>query len=387
MVFDPPTLFGLIGLIGTTAGLLLLFFWLHDRSVTALALWGVAFVLVSLGSALVVMRGSAGDVWSLQVGPVLTLTGYGLMWCGARSFEGRKCNYPLALLGAGLWLIASQFDGFAEATATRMRLSSVVIVTYTLLTAAEYWRARDKELMSRWPAIVLLLVHAFLFTLRIPFVESVPFPGGTSPGNPGWIPVGAVGMLLHTFCLAFLVMSMTRERGELRQRRSAQLDPLTGVANRRGFLDRGERLLRRCLAENKPAAVLILDLDLFKQINDTFGHQAGDHVLRVFCETANAVLRPTDVFGRLGGEEFACLLPGASAAEALQVAERIRASFEDRRDSIPVQGAASTVSVGVATTLDVAPDLEELMAAADRAVYLAKANGRNRVERARPVAA
>jgi len=382
MAFDPPTLFGLSGLVGTTAGVLLLFFWLHDRRVAALALWGSAFVLVSLGSALVVTRANAADVWSSQVGPVMTLTGYGLMWCGARSFEGRSLHFPLAVLGAVVWLAAMQVDAFVGAPALRMRLSSATIVIYSLATAAEYWRARDPGLISRWPAIALLLVHAAFFALRFALVEAVPFPGGSAPADPKWVPVGAVSLLLHVVCLAFLVMNMARERAELQQRRQAHLDPLTGVANRRGFLDRGERTLRRCVADKEPAAVLIVDLDLFKQINDTLGHQAGDHVLCVFCETANTVLRPNDVFGRLGGEEFACLLPGASAAEALQVAERIRASFEDRRDSIPMRHGASTVSVGVATTLDVAADLETLMAAADRAVYLAKAKGRNRVEQA-----
>lgn len=382
MAFDPPTLFGLSGLVGTTAGLLLLFFWLQDRRVTALALWGTAFVLVSVGSTLVVTRAAEADVWARYVGPVMTLAGYGLMWCGARNFEGRSIFYPLAFAGAALWLAAMQVDAFAGSVATRMRLSSGLIVVYTIATAWEMWRARDREMMSRWPAIILLAVHAAFFTLRFVMVEAVPFPAGAAPADPRWVPVGAVSLLLHVVCMAFLVMNMARERAELAQRRQAQLDPLTGVANRRGFLERGARMVQRCAADKRPAAVLILDLDLFKQINDTFGHQAGDHVLCVFCETANSVLRPTDVFGRLGGEEFACLLPGASAEEALQVAERIRASFEDRRDSIPMRHGASTVSVGVATTLDVAHDLDALMAAADRAVYLAKARGRNRVEQA-----
>jgi diguanylate cyclase (GGDEF)-like protein len=175
---------------------------------------------------------------------------------------------------------------------------------------------------------------------------------------------------------------MAKERSELRHRRAAQLDSLTGVANRRAFMERAQRSLRRAVTEGRPVAVLLLDLDLFKQINDTFGHQTGDRVLCMFCDTASATLRPSDVFGRLGGEEFACLLPGASAPEALRVAERIRANFEGREAAAGAYDVVSTVSVGVATTQDIEGTLDALMAAADRALYQAKAKGRNRVERA-----
>jgi diguanylate cyclase (GGDEF)-like protein len=368
-------------ILGVAGGMLLAFACLQERSVTALALWGAGFVLFSFGSAIVVLSGPAPEPWLVQGAGALALLGYGAMWSGARTFEGRRPEYLRASLGALFWLAACQVDAFVASAGLRMRASSVIIVIYTLLTAREILLARDKELMSRWPAIALLVVHATFFSLRIPMVEMLPFPGGTNPHDGHWLPVGAIAMLLHCFCLSFLVMNMAKERAELQQRRAALLDPLTGVANRRAFVARAERQLQRSVADGKPVAVLLLDLDLFKQINDAFGHQAGDHVLCAFCETANAVLRPDDVFGRLGGEEFACLLPGASALEAMRVAERIRASFEERKDAIPTQDAISTVSVGVATTQDVVPDLTALMVAADRALYAAKANGRNRVER------
>jgi diguanylate cyclase (GGDEF)-like protein len=364
----------------------LLFSWLQDRSVTALALWGVALMCVSIGGALVVMQQPVIAL-SVYVGPALVLSGYGLMWCGARTFEGRTVPYAAAFLGALLWLVACQFDAFVQSQALRMRAASVLIVIYSLLVAGEYWRARDKELMSRWPAIVLMLVHAGCFFARIFLVEVLPFPAGISMDSIPWFPAGALVMLLHNFCMAFLIVNMAKERSELRQRRTAQLDPLTGVANRRAFMERGERLLARTTAQGQSAAVLLLDLDLFKQINDTFGHQTGDRVLCTFCDIANGVLRPTDVFGRLGGEEFVCLLPGATAAEALQVAERIRASFEGRDAVASARDVVSTVSVGVATTQDAGADLTALMVAAVRALYLAKAKGRNRVERAAAVTA
>jgi diguanylate cyclase (GGDEF)-like protein len=125
---------------------------------------------------------------------------------------------------------------------------------------------------------------------------------------------------------------------------------------------------------------LLLDLDRFKRINDTFGHHVGDQVLVKFCAVAMAALRPDDLFGRLGGEEFASLLPDTSLDEGLAVAERIRSSFEATTLEAGANTLAVTVSVGVEMSIDPSPNLADIIKAADRALYRAKANGRNRVE-------
>ena len=131
---------------------------------------------------------------------------------------------------------------------------------------------------------------------------------------------------------------------------------------------------------NQPAALLTFDLDRFKSINDKFGHPAGDTVLVTFCRLATSQLRPTDLFGRMGGEEFASLLPDTTRQDALQLAERLRAAFEATRHTVAEQPFTATVSVGVATSDDASFDLSALLVAADQALYRAKALGRNRVE-------
>jgi diguanylate cyclase (GGDEF)-like protein len=177
---------------------------------------------------------------------------------------------------------------------------------------------------------------------------------------------------------------MTKERAEARHKRAANIDPLTGVPNRRGFIDRAARVLGDCREEARPASVLVFDLDHFKAINDTFGHQVGDDVLIAFCRAAQQRLGPHDVFGRLGGEEFVCVLPGAKPQAAFTIAERIRADFDTARRLTGAAGVHATVSVGVANSEEAGGELTALMGAADKALYLAKAKGRNRVEGRRP---
>ena len=131
---------------------------------------------------------------------------------------------------------------------------------------------------------------------------------------------------------------------------------------------------------NRPAALLTFDLDRFKGINDKYGHPAGDTVLVTFCQLATSQLRPNDLFGRMGGEEFASLLPDTDWQNALRLAERLRAAFEATPHASAEGPFTATVSVGVATSDDASFDLSALLVAADQALYRAKALGRNRVE-------
>lgn len=382
MHIDIPTLQLVTAFVAFGAGGMLLFSWLQNRRTVSLAFWGAGYMVGAVGGLMMLARPVIGDILSINIGAALFLASYGLMWSGARNFAGREVSLKLALSGGVLWLIASQFAVFHEIPGLRMIVATAVCSLYLIAAAIETWRT-DRELMARWPAIVFLLMQAGFFLARIPFADRLPFPPGLATEQLSWAPVFAFVFLLNQFCLAFLAVSMAKERLELDHRRTASVDPLTGVANRRAFFEAGERLLQRTLAEGKPAAVLVLDLDLFKTINDTFGHQTGDRVLCAFCDTAGATLRPNDLFGRMGGEEFACLLPGASTANALQVAERIRANFEGRRVNVGGQVSTSTVSIGVAMAEDVGTELATVLAAADRALYQAKAKGRNRVEQAR----
>ncbi|BEP93759.1 GGDEF domain-containing protein [Acidovorax sp. A79] len=182
--------------------------------------------------------------------------------------------------------------------------------------------------------------------------------------------------------LAVACASAARAEALRRLDHAVRHDDLTGVLARRAFLQQGERLVARYQRESAGLAVLMVDVDHFKQVNDQLGHGAGDQLLVGLAQAMAGALRPQDVLGRLGGEEFAVVLPDASPAEAHAIAERLRKVVEQQ-----TFGAAgdvprhATISIGLvhSATLGGDADMDMLLLAADAALYRAKAQGRNRV--------
>ncbi|UEL25498.1 diguanylate cyclase [Pseudomonas fluorescens] len=166
------------------------------------------------------------------------------------------------------------------------------------------------------------------------------------------------------------------ERAHTISTRAAQTDELTGLMNRRAFFEHAHLLYAQCRQHRQPLSALMLDMDHFKAINDTYGHQAGDQVLRQVGGVISASFRQADVYGRLGGEEFAVLLPNTTLETAQGIAEQLITAIAGLA-SEPVQGL--TASLGVATTRSPDQDLHSLMNSADKALYRAKAMGRNQV--------
>jgi len=158
----------------------------------------------------------------------------------------------------------------------------------------------------------------------------------------------------------------------------AATDALTGLPNNRSARDTARRMVAEAGRGERPLSALLLDLDHFKQINDTFGHGPGDEVLAAVGEALRSTIRESDFAGRYGGEEFLILLPDTDTAGALEAAEKLRAGVATI--TVPTVDRAITTSIGVATLPGDAHDTPTLLRAADRALYSAKANGRNRVE-------
>ncbi|SPE30330.1 putative Diguanylate cyclase [Burkholderiales bacterium] len=171
-----------------------------------------------------------------------------------------------------------------------------------------------------------------------------------------------------------------RMRGLMRRiARMAETDALTGVLSRRHVLELGQRMMNRCRRDGRSCAMLMLDVDRFKDINDRYGHVAGDRALRAISIALARCLRPEDQIGRYGGEEFAVILPGADAKEAGTVAERLRTAVQTLKPDWAPGADPLTVSGGIAIATDEIADFTELLVRADQALYRAKDAGRNQM--------
>jgi diguanylate cyclase (GGDEF)-like protein len=379
MALHVPTLAIVAVFVTTILGVLLLLAWRREQNSNALLWWGFSYLLGATSFALLSARNAIPDVFSIEMANTAILLSYGFLYAGARAFNGRETPVTTLLVAPLIWLIAMQVPAIAADINLRIVVVTVCQCVFLSLIIYEFWRDRAEPLLSRWPTIIVLITQMVALSLRLPAVTLTPLTATHDFFRSPSFAVMAFGTVLFTITFAFLLLSMTKERGELRHKTAASVDPLTGLANRRAFLGDADELMARVARRGEPLAAMLADLDRFKAINDRFGHAIGDGVLQLFADTVMRTLRATDLSGRLGGEEFAFLMPGTNAADAARLAERIRLRFFDAARTVGGETVASTVSIGVATTSAAAPRLADLMAAADRALYRAKADGRNRV--------
>lgn len=382
MTLDIHTLFLVTIYVEGILGLLLLFVWAQNMALRAVCWWGFAHVTRLASIALFGLYGSTPNLLTIDLANALLFTAFAMTWTGARVFDGRPVEPVYLVTGAVLWLLVCRLPLVTESNEVRSLIVSGIITAYVWLTAYEFWRGRSEALVSRWPAIVMFFAHGALFMLRTPMIALLPSATSSSDGIYGsvWMTVLSFEALLLTISSAFLLLAMAKERTELRHRKAAMVDPLTGIANRRSFLQDASMLAKLHLANPRPTAFLVIDLDRFKSINDRFGHAVGDRVLEVFTEAARKSMRGSDLVGRLGGEEFAAVLADTSREKALAVAERIRETFAQMAEEVDGHPVCGTVSIGLVHCLGRTLDVTELLAQADHALYYAKERGRNRVE-------
>jgi diguanylate cyclase (GGDEF)-like protein len=371
---DLSTLVVIGAAISGLLGVFLLSIWRQER-VRALAWWGSAYLLggfsISLWSVDAISSASALPA----VPNALLLFACGMIWSAARLFHGRPVRWIAMSAGAVAWVLACRFPGFADAGLHRIVLSSLIVSTYTVVTAQELWRERRKSSVRRWPAVVVPLLHGVVFLVPASLAGLMPQESGLSEAQNGWLAVFAIEGILYMIGAAFIVVVLSKERALRVEKSVACTDSLTGLFNRRAFFDGAQKMKAAQIRKNEPIAALIFDLDNFKSVNDTYGHFVGDEVLLTFAVTISATLRATDLFARLGGEEFVALLP-ANADEAAIAAERVRTAFQEAGRAIGPHAVGATVSVGVAAA-PANSEITALLFEADAALYRAKRLGRN----------
>jgi diguanylate cyclase (GGDEF)-like protein len=379
MQLHVPTLALVAVFVAVILGALLLMAWRRDQSTDALAWWGVGYLIGGASFALLASRGEIPNVLSIELANASLLLGYSFLLAGTRAFSGRDTPITVFLIAPLIWLTAMQVPAIAGDIDLRVILVSSMQCGFVLLMAYELWRERGEPLLSRWPTIILLATHAVILSGRMAIVMTTQVTSHADLFRSPIFAFMAFGTVLYTIAFAFLLLSMTKERTEMRHRIAALIDPLTGLPNRRAFMIDAEATIAGRSSRSEPIAVLLADLDRFKTVNDVYGHAVGDRVLKAFAASLRRCLGADDLAGRLGGEEFAILLPGKGEAAAVALAERIRVAFAGAAAEIGGHAVLATVSIGVAASRIGGHDLDGLLGRADSALYQAKEAGRNRV--------
>lgn len=382
MTLDVRTLAAITMAAAVLAVLAMLFLYMGHRREAALKHAVFALAMQSLGLLLLSLRNVAPDWLTIVAANTLIIVGGLYLMIGSvRIFYGRAFRIRLLIL-VGLPTLAIFWYLTYVDNDYFLRVVAFALIAGTLafIGAREFSRPVEDEIWGgpRLLAMMLLMGYGISALIRIPMA----WIGGTrellapTVGNMLGYLSGSLLLAFWPFLMALLV----GQRLLAQQRHLAMTDQLTGVLNRRGFEEAMEREFSRAARKNEIISLLLLDIDFFKRINDRYGHQIGDRVLARVAEKIAGTLRTEDVFGRLGGEEFAVILPSIDHGQALDVAERIRSlvavlpiDAAERQDHI-------TVSIGVASTDADGNDWENLYRSADQRMYEVKSSGRDKVQ-------
>lgn len=336
--------------------------------------WMVARAVLGVSQLVGWMRlGALGDAVQATgsvCGVVLELSAY-CIYFGFRRWK--RIVMPLALLGLMLMAYAASHG------ASEIGLLALTCAVIAAFAGGMAWiLLRPQSGASLLQQIIGANDAVFAVAMACGAAQGLSHPGQSVGAHP-----------LHTFTVlaAYLLtiangfgfLLLCKQKGDERMALLATTDDLTGVANRRAFFEQADNARMFALRLRRPMALMMLDIDHFKQINDCFGHAAGDKALTVFADTVRGRLREHDIMGRLGGEEFALALPGTDLEGALQAAERLREAVTEAR--LTASGASHTMTVSIGVVLiDPNETLTAALARADRGLYTAKRTGRNRVE-------
>jgi diguanylate cyclase (GGDEF)-like protein len=378
MVLDTATLriaFGLMALV-----LVFLFYFSAYRVTRSpySGWWCLALLFFLAGSACFLLDGTAHQVWANPLGNVLLVHGGVAVWAGARSL--RTVPPPTwAFTGIPLaTLVASVFDNPATNTWSGGPVFLAAMSLTIGLASRELWRLEPGYSRVRIPMAVAAGGLSVFYLLRWGAFMLEGQDGPVFQSVFGSAVTTLVTMVLLVV-VSFSMAALSSEQQTRALRVVASRDDLTGLLNRKAFLEMAAEQLADLSIARGSGALVLADLDHFKSVNDTYGHAAGDLALQTFADACTATVRPTDLVGRYGGEEFVILVPGASAERAELIAESIsnRLAAATTADGMEMP----TASYGIATYDGASTDVERLIASADAALYMAKSLGRNQTAR------
>jgi diguanylate cyclase (GGDEF)-like protein len=331
--------------------------------------------------AIILLALAAGhDDTALVAAQLMFIVAGFLALSAAMSFDGKGQVPALFLSGcAALGLLTAMIAVTVPLAWVRVPQLAIVGMLY-VSAGASLWVGGADKLRARVPLAAIFLLHGTISFVG--FAEGVlqkSLPSGV-PTFGNWYGVIHLESMIYFIGSTLFLVALLKERSEVGYKSASLTDPLTGLLNRRAFFDAGDRLLERCRQSRLPCSVIAIDLDRFKAINDTYGHPFGDRVLQAFAALAPKCLRPRDLVGRLGGEEFAVVLPETHLREAGEVGDRLRTAFRAAAATVEDNEVQATLSGGVAVALRDDRTVADVLDRADAALYRAKLNGRDRIE-------
>jgi len=363
----------LVGIAFSGAALVVALFigWLNARTETYLVHGAAGIGLMVFALAALGLRDGSYTMWNQLIPFPMLLAGFAFVYSGSRLFNHQP---PRPALYLGIVAIATTAAplalGLSGVGTTALNLWAGVIMA---LCGLEFWRGReDVRVAMVANASIYYLVAASFFACAIVLLIEGQWVLDGPPDNLAE-DINSIMALVGLTGIGAITLTLHHARAARRHRMEANTDALTGVLNRRA-------LFRR-FAEDAPVtglAVIMFDLDHFKQINDRLGHAHGDAVLMRFADILRSELRHSDTIARLGGEEFCAILPGHDRETAGQVAERIRRAFDELALPVGSETETATVSAGLATA-GLNETFSSVLSRADAALYKAKQSGRNQV--------
>ncbi|NQD36175.1 GGDEF domain-containing protein [Permianibacter sp. IMCC34836] len=339
--------------------------------------WLAGCLLIAVGYFIRFWFANTAQAETFWAAGGLFIAGNAAFWIGLYQFCGVRRSWrprPVALMLLLAWLVAVWLPyGLQVAT----MLLVVGVINWLAFLAIRRAHHLGNTAMLLFVGAVFLTTAIIMWLRMLAHLGAWWWHWSISVEQLGAWGLVASSALMMLRCFALLLLLHARQEHDLQY--LAITDPLTGVLNRKGFLEQAQRLLERQQPGDRPVAVLMMDLDHFKRINDQHGHAAGDAVLRRFANILREQLRPGDCTGRLGGEEFAALLPGVDGETALHVAERLRSHLDTQAIATAAGLVNVSVSIGVQSSLRPPLSIEWLLQQADQALYQAKHKGRNQV--------
>lgn len=374
--------------IRTLALTLVLFCWLYalglflsslnQEKKLCSRLWAASIACEGAGFLLLGLREFIPIFLSIIVANLLLVTGMILAQCGIEVFRGKKSFPPWwhATLLLLVLVLFMQFTFIDPNVNARISIISVILGLQSLICARLFMH--NTIPLPRWMAIAVFTAFGgFMLMRSILTLLETSIPDFMQAGV-----VHALALLAYLLFVsgkAFSCIWIHNEEMNQNLRILARTDGLTGVLNRRTLFEELDRELERISRLPRSLALVMLDIDHFKAINDRYGHGSGDHALKVLAECLRQELRGVDLIGRYGGEEFILVLPDADAKTATRITERIRAKIASKLIKSPTGEFSITASFGIAFLGIHGTDADTLTQAADRALYTAKSEGRNRV--------